>query len=458
MKRNLSYVIVALAGPLLAQKAQEKPPEFPLESVRVTGNRQIPAGRVVEASGLKIGRVVEKQDFDAARERLVKTGAFENVGYEYKPAADGRGYDAVIEVVEVNELFPYRFEDVPAKEDALRVVIRKVEPIFEDRIPATAAMLDRYSKAIEQFVVDNGSSTFPVAGRLNSDLPGGLAVLFRPATPRTHVAEVRFTGNDAVPTALLLRSISPVAVGIPYTEREMRQRLDAAIRPLYDARGRIRVSFPTVATERDSKVDGLVVTVSVSEGAIYNLGAVRFTGVPSGDTAALEKLADLKAGDIVNFDDVKAALDRVHKRYRNSGYLRVSSTVGRDIHDDKHTVDLAVAVELGPQYHFGKLDISGLDILSEPAIRKMWGSLEGKAFNPEFPDSFLARIREEGILDNLGNTRSETKIDEGSKTVDVTLYFKGAAPQPVNRRRDPAPVAEPPPIWLRPASPAEGGL
>jgi outer membrane protein insertion porin family len=349
--------------------------------------------------------------------------------------------------VEVNELFPYRFEELPAADDALRAALRKVEPIFEDRIPATAAILDRYSKAIEQVIAASGGAGLAVAGKLNADLPGGLAVLFRPSSPRSQIAEVRFTGNDAVPTTLLLKNLSPVAVGIPFTETSVRQRLEASVRPLYEARGRIRVSFPSIATERDPKVDGLVVVVSVNEGPVYNLGAVRFSGVASGDIASIEKLADLKAGDVVNFDDVKAALDRVHKRYRNSGYLRVASTVNRDIHDDSHTVDLAVALELGPQYRFGKLTISGLDIISEPAIRKMWGALEGKTFNPEFPDSFLARVREEGILDNLGNTRAETHIDEASKTVDVALYFKGAAPQPANRRPDTAPVFEPPPIW-----------
>ena len=58
----------------------------------------------------------------------------------------------------------------------------------------------------------------------------------------------------------------------------------------------------------------------------------------------------------------------------------------------------------------------------------MWGALEGKPFNPELPDSFLARVRNEGIFDNLGKTSSETHIDEALKRVDVTLNFSGSAP------------------------------
>jgi outer membrane protein assembly factor BamA len=414
----------------------------------VTGNRQIPAERIAAASGLTLGRPVQKADFDAARERLLATGAFTNVGYEYKPSADAKGFDGVIEVQEANDLFPYRFEELPAGDAALREALRNVEPLFAERIPATAPMLARYTKAIEQLLDFSGNKDFQVAGKLNAEAPGELAVLFRPAVSRPNIAEVRFVGNEAVPTALLLRMINDVAIGTPYTEAALRQRLDAGIRRVYEARGRIRVSFPTIATEKAAKVDGLVVKVTVSEGPVYNLGTVRFAGAPSGDTAQIERAADFKQGALANFDEVNLGLERVYKRLRGSGYLHATGKANRDVHDDNHTVDLAVALDPGPRFVFGKLELKGLDILTEPAIRKMWGSMEGKPFNPEFPDAFLARVREDGILDNLGKTRSETHIDEASKTVGVTLYFSGAEPQPQNRRREQPPAPGPPPdIW-----------
>ncbi len=64
-------------------------------------------------------------------------------------------------------------------------------------------------------------------------------------------------------------------------------------------------------------------------------------------------------------------------------------------------------------------------MISEPAIRKAWDLKTGSPFQPEYPDSFLKDIRDEGIFDNLGKTRAETQINEASKTVDVTLYFSG---------------------------------
>jgi outer membrane protein insertion porin family len=430
--QNRRWVLLVAVLPALAQNRPVETP-FVLESLQIAGNRQIRADRIIAASGLRTGTTLQHSDFEAARARLLSTGAFQSVGYEYKSTGKGRTYQATFDVVE-NELFPYRFEDLPAEDADLRAALRQAEPIFEDRIPGTAPVLARYAQAVERFLAARGVEDFQVGAKLNDEAPGGLSVLFRPAAPRANIAEVRFTGNAAVPTPLLLRRIDEVAIGIPYTEQTMRQRLDSSIRPLYEARGYVGVAFPKISTEKAEKVDGAVVTVAVEEGPVYKLGSVKFSGAPSGQASQIEKLAAFPKGGAVNFEEINAGLERVYKRLRTSGYLHAAGKVNREIHDENRTVDLAIVLDPGPRYVFGKLAIDGLDILSEPEIRRMWGPMEGKPFNPEFPDSFLGRVRDEKIFENLGKTRAETHIDEASKTVDVTLYFTGAAPPPDRRR------------------------
>jgi hypothetical protein len=65
--------------------------------------------------------------------------------------------------------------------------------------------------------------------------------------------------------------------------------------------------------------------------------------------------------------------------------------------------------------------------MSEPAIRKMWAIKEGRPFDPAYPDAFLKEVRDQDLFDNLGKTHAETQVNEKPKTVDVTLYFSGAA-------------------------------
>src|SRR6202035_717923 len=135
-----------------------------------------------------------------------------------------------------------------------------------------------------------------------------------------------------------------------------------AIRPLYEARGMIRVSFPKIETELAQDVDGLVVTTQVDQGPVYKLGKVSFRGAPSSG-AELDKLVNLKTEQPVNFDDVKAAQQHIAERLRRDGYLHVTSEVKRDAHDAEHTVNLTFQITPGPEFTQGKLDIVGLDLV-----------------------------------------------------------------------------------------------
>jgi outer membrane protein insertion porin family len=403
---------------------QQLPEPFPLETLTIAGNKRIAADKIAKASGLKIGAPVLKSDFDHARNRLLATGAFESVGYDFKPSASNKSYDGRLQVEEVDQIYPYRFEDLPASDDALRAALHKQEFLLGDEIPATKEVIDRYVAGLQELVGDK----VKVVGKLNSDIPDHLMIVFRPNIPRPAVSEVRFTGNQVLPTPLLMRTIGEVAIGTAFSDITMRALLDTAIRPLYDARGRIRVTFPKIEAVPAPLVDGVIVKVTIHEGDSYNLADVKFSGVPAAEWKDLERAANLQGKDIANFDEVKSAAGRVENRYQAKGYLKVKASVERTVDDQAHTVGVTIHVEPGPQYLMGKLDILGLDITSEPVIRKMWVVKPGAPFQAGYPDTFFKNVRDEGIFDNLGKTRSETKIDEKSHTVDVKLFFTGDAP------------------------------
>jgi outer membrane protein insertion porin family len=423
----------------LAFQKQTVAPEnipFPLESLRVEGNKRISTERIVAASGLKIGKPVAKADFDAARERLMATGAFMSVGVEFKPSDSKNGYAGGIQVLEIEQVFPYRFEDLPAPEAELRAALRKQEPVLGEEIPGTKDVMDRYAKELEQAIEKLGGGHVQVTGKLLQDVVGKPTVIFRPPGSRPNIARVLVEGNDALPNAMLVNALSNVAVGAPYSDTIMRQFLDAAIRPLYEARGRIRVSFPKIAVKQDNDVNGVVVTVTVNEGPSYNLGAVKIAGIAAAsELKKLEREGNWRTDDIANFDDVKAGVDRIVAYLHTQGRLHAAANVDRTVDDKAHKVDLVVTVTPGPQFLYGKLEIVGLDIISEPVIRKMWGAREGKPFDPAFPDEFLKSVREEGIFDNLGKTTAESKPDEKTLEVAVTLKFGAAAAEDPRRRK-----------------------
>lgn len=306
-------------------------------------------------------------------------------------------------------------------------------------MPAAASLLKWRAAAIEEYLASKGAKQ-KIEAKVVADAPDQFAVVFRPATGAPKVAEVRFEGNTVIPSDALLNHFAGIAYGTIYSEQAFRQMLDAGVRPIYDARGRIHVTFPKIRTEKAKTVEGLIVTVTVDEGASYDLGQVRLEGESPVPAKDLLKAGSFKSGDLANFDEINAGLDRMKKRLRREGYMRVSLLAERHLNEAKKTVDLTIKPDLGPRFLFGALTIEGLDLNGEAAVQKMWALKPGKPFDLDYPDYFLAQIREEGLFDNLGKTKSANKIDEQARTVDVTLSFgastaPGAGPPATSGRR-----------------------
>lgn len=409
---------------LRAQPARNLAPPseaFPLENMQVRGAEHLQPARILAATGLKLGQKVNKSTFDAARERLLATGAFELVAYQFSPSASSVGYDVTFEVNEVLQMYPYRFEDLPVGDARLRESVHQREPLFDEVIPVTQDVIGRYASIFA------AAAGVPVEGHLTYSKTGEPSILFRPPGDAPHIYEAHFTGNKILTAEQLTAKFLLIAFGAEYSEAQVRALLDSSVRPLYEAKGRLRVAFPKITAEatKAPEVIGESVTIQIVEGPEYKLGAVNYSGIASKQLKEIDRLADFKKDQTVDFDDVDKALDRIRKRYWGTGYLHAKTSADRSVNDKDHIVDLTVKIDPGPQFTYGKLAIQGLDIFAEPAVRKAWGAREGHPFDPTSPDAFLKEIREGGVFDNLADAHSQTKLNEDTKTADVTLIFKG---------------------------------
>src|SRR5262249_4215949 len=214
----------------------------------------------------------------------------------------------------------------------------------------------------------------------------------------------------------------------PYTESGFREILDNAVRRVYEQRGRLRVAFPEIRTEPSKEPEGVNVFVTVDEGVSYDLGKVEIAGPTPVAPATLLKAGDFKTGDVANMDKVGEGLEIIRAAVRRAGYLDTKVTSDRKIDDEKKTVDIVVQVDAGTQYTMGTLTLVGLDLDGEAEINRIWTMKEGKTFNPDYPEMFLTRVKEQGLFDGLGNTRADLKVDTKRHVADVTLTFKGDDP------------------------------
>lgn len=413
-----------------AQQPQHAParykeaPPGTIHSIKVNGAHLYSSQDIIAASGLKIGQRVTGPMIEQARLKLENTELFISVADEFwYSAADPPAYDITIDVAENTQLFPMRFERLGVSSDVIRQYLHDHVELYADQIPGTEAVLRRYTSAIDSLVQKTNPS-LKVKALISNDDPKQLTVLFTSDKPAPIISQVHVNGNEAVDTGTILRAVNQVAVGVPLSDMRLKQILDGSIKPLYAAKGYAAVSFPKVEVEPSKNNLGVIVNITINDGPVFKFGAIRFHG--SGmDEDEIRSTIPFKPGQPFNGDKVdNFRLQMVHSM-RHKGLLDAS--VHTDIQPDgiAHVVNVTYEVVPGSVYNFRKLDIDGLDMVTEGAIARLWGEKQGHAFNPEYPDYFLKRVQEEGLLDNLADTRSDYTADASTHDVTVHLYFKG---------------------------------
>jgi outer membrane protein insertion porin family len=415
--------------------SKKEPPQGTLHSITVKGNHLYPSADIIRYSGLKIGERITGAIIEQARTKLQSTELFTNVSDTFRFVGDPPAYDLTIEISEIDQLFPVRFERLGVSSNAVQQYLRDHVELYSDRIPGTEGVLKRYAAAVQEFVAQTDPSV-KVKARVSNDDPKDLSVLFAPDTPPPTISQVIVTGNQAVDTGTILRAVNQVAIGVPLSDTRLKLILDGAIKPLYAAKGYAAVTFPKVETEPSKTDRGVVVKVEIKDGPGFKFGAIRFHGSDL-DEEEIRSNIPFKPGQAFNGQRVdEFRLDLVH-RMKRRGLLDASVTTETQPDDSRRVVDVTYNVSAGAVYSFQKLDIQGLDVTTEPAVARLWGEKPGKPFNPDYPDFFLKRVQEQGLFDNLANTQSDYSADAASHGVTVHLYFKGGkSRQQTEREKD----------------------
>jgi outer membrane protein insertion porin family len=428
---RILFVLLLFAGGVSAQKTPAPVSvtrEFPLDSIIVEGNQIHSTAAIVAASGLKLGAPGNSTIFDAARDRLIASGYFDMVSYQFKPAKDGAGYAVTFEVQEITTLYPIRIDGLPATVEEVAAYLKSKDPLFTGKMPGTPQVLKSAAAEIERYLESKGHED-KVAGKVISPAVETFVVDFTPIRGLPAVSAVSFEGSRLIPAVELHNKISEVAFGQPFTENGFRALLESQILPLYESKGYMRVTFPKITTERSTEVTGVDVKVTVDEGVEYKLTRVAVRGESAAESARIIKMAKLPQMTVANFDDVIQAAKRVQDSLRHQGFLDARVTTDKKMDDDKKTVEFFLVVNGGSAYTFGKLTVNGLGLDGEAAIRKMWSVRSGDPFPEGYGDYFLSKVKEEGIFDNLGETKAKTDVGAETHVVDVTLDFKGGPPQ-----------------------------
>lgn len=404
----------------------------PLKELHADGFKSLTEPQVISLTGLEAGLQIGKKDIQAGADRLVQTGLFSKVSYNFQTRATG-----VFATYHVEESprIPIYFDNIPWFSDSeLLDAIRKKLPFFDGLLPEGGGILDQAGEALKDLLSARGLQVSLGHMVIANPLGDGNVQEYRIEGASLQIAKLEF-GDPALTDSQVFRQHLSEIQGKPYSRIAIDLFLSEAIKPIYVQQGFLRVKLgpPEVRLtgNPNQKLPGqLPVFVPVERGPVYRWKDLHWIGNTLLSEFTLNTLLAMKPGDLADGMKIEAGWDRVREEYGHRGYIEARLDPIAAYDDQAHTVSYAVGIQEGPQFHFGKMVLTGLSPAGERKLHTAWPIAQGEIFDKAKFEEILIKLQahQEQVFGELP-LHYETvghwlQTDAASASVDVLLDFK----------------------------------
>jgi outer membrane protein assembly factor BamA len=395
MVNCLACSLVLLAGFALSPSAavaqsSAKAGAAHLDSVTVTGSKRFASGEIASAIGLRAGNTINRDDLQAAADKLAALGLFSNVQFHFTTVESG--VRATYEVADTLTV-PVSFDNFPwFTDDELTAALKRTVLLFDGSAPQSGTILDAMSGELEKLVQTRGVLATVSHTPVNFPL-GGQRMQFRVENADLTVKSIEFSDELATKDLNVQQSASAL-IGKPYSRSTIELFEFEQVRPIYLAHAFLHVQFgpPSARVTSDSaqpSSNAVVVVLTIAPGPAYKWGGGLWSGNSVIPTQDLNAMVDLKLGDAADGNKIAALWEQIQALYGERGYLDAKVDPVPQFYDRDARVIYTVTITEGPQYRMGNLVLTGLSIDGEKRIRAAWSIPTDAIFNQKIYEDFL---------------------------------------------------------------------
>jgi len=426
----LSLFLLPLTFPASAQTPDAA--SSPLREVHADGEKFLTESQIVAITGLTPGAQISKNDLQSAADKLVQSGLFTKVSYNFQTKLTGV---LVTYHLEESPRIPVYFDNFPWFTDsALGDAIRAKLPFFDGTLPEAGAAVDQAVDAVKELLASRGVQGSLEHTVIANPTGEGNVQEIRIEGTAIQIAKLEFSDPSLSSSKAVQQYLSEI-LGKPYSRMTIDLFLAETIRPIYLQQGFLRVKLgpPEVrlAGDPNQKLPSQIpVYVPVAPGDIYRWQDMRWNGNTLVSEFTLSGLLGIKRGDVADGMQIEASWDRVREEYAHRGYLEAKVDPAPVYDDHARTVSYSVSIQEGPQYHFGKMILTGISPAAERKLRAAWPITAGDIFDKAQFEELLAKLqtRQEQVFGELPlhyeNVGHWLQTDASKGTVDVLLDFK----------------------------------
>jgi outer membrane protein assembly factor BamA len=425
----LLFALLACSPLVLAQshpaRAQSPTPDpYKIIALEFRGSARFTSEEISAATGLKVGSDGHEEKLQQVLQLLSESGMFRDM--KYTGSASYFGKKVVFLLADEKSLYPLRFDNfVWLSEADLLAELKRRVPFFQGQVPGVGHMSDQVAEQLEAILKEKGVQA-GVEGRPEGSLDSSKITGFLYTVKGVHTPIRRFQFSGAGPALEpILQQRSSEKLGRDYSVMELADFTHAELLPIYQRRGYLRATFSHPQTEPASSPENAVtVRLDVEEGRCYSLQEIRWEGNTALDSAKLQTLVHLKAGEPANLVQLKSDMNSVHASYKKLGYLDALARTEAEYDDPAAKVTFRIVITEGKVYHYGPLLVEGLSEDQSASVQSQWQKLSGAVADPELLRSFTVSLR---LMKNLGSYKIQMKEIKNSADgiISMQLLFSG---------------------------------
>ena len=403
-----------------------------LHEIHIEGLKTLPEDQVIALSQLVQGSQIGKAELQAAADRLLQTGMFAKVNYNFQTRAEG--LTVTFQLQEAPRV-PVYFDNLPWFTDGeLSDTIRKKLPFFDGTLPEAGAAVDLAAGAVNDLLASHDVKAAVEHELIANPQGDGNVQEFHVQEVSFYIASMEF-GDPSLSSSHIVQQALSEVQGKPYSRMTIDLFLSEQVRPLYLQRGYLRVKLgpPQVrltGNPNQKLPEQLPIFIPVTTGAVYHWKEAQWSGNSVLSSITLSNELGLKPGDVANGMQIEAGWDRTREEYGHRGYLdaKIDPVVSFD--DQSQTVSYTASVVEGVQYHFNTMVLTGLSLDAERLLLQKWPTEAGAIFDKTVFEQFLLKLESHpteifGDLplhyDTVGHW---LRTDPSKDAVDVLLDFK----------------------------------
>lgn len=311
------------------------------------------------------------------------------------------------------------------KEGDLRTALKEQFATIHD-FGLTPARGDDAAFFLELFYRKHGYAKVDV----HYQIEGSRLVLDVKEGPQATLGTITFAGNKQITADTLFEfavgptreRYSSLQKTLPFVASDVQQGADLVHR-YYVSEGFLDSQVETARYDFSSDGARVDVTIPLKEGRQYFFGDIVFRGKTIYGAELLRgQMLDLLQQPYTDHraDDISR---RLQAYFKARGYYAVNIvSAGDPARANGGRVPVTITVSPGPLYHFGDVNIKGLQRLRPSYVRNRFTSLEGKTYSPDVLDEKFRELMRTGLF----NVLQINPVPDGGETLRLEISAEEA--------------------------------